>query len=52
MLNKVSINIRFIKATYDTKKEKREHVNKMLAEGWKIESENKLSVQFKKVFTI
>jgi len=42
----------FTNASYDTKKEKTKHIKEMLAEGWKIDWENKLSVGFKKSKTI
>jgi hypothetical protein len=42
-------NVKFADVDYITKKEKKDHISKMISEGWKIEYENKLYVQFKKV---
>jgi len=44
----VKIRVRFIKATYDNKKEKLKHKAEMLNEGWEIENEGKLFAEFKK----
>ena len=47
-MGKVNINVMFKTFVYDTKKEKRNHIPKMLDDGWKIENEDKLKVEYRK----
>ena len=47
-LAKQIFNVRFAKAKYDTKKEMNKHKKEMLADGWNIEYERKLAIDYKK----
>ena len=49
MSNKIIITVKFINATYKTKKEKQEHIKQMLLDKWEIEHESKLNIKFRKI---
>jgi len=44
----MKINVRFQTATYNNKREMKNHKLTMLADGWKIDWENKLVICWKK----